>query len=98
LDGPAAIYANGSQRWYVDGQLHRLDGPAVIHADRSQEWYVDGQLHRLDGPAVIHADRSQEWYVDGKNMTNQIVAWMQKIDGTWPWDSAIQTQFQLTWG
>jgi hypothetical protein len=60
------IDADGTQRWHVDGQLHRLDGPAVIYADGLQEWYVDGQLHRLDGPAVIYADGSQEWHVDGQ--------------------------------
>lgn len=41
LDGPARIWADGSQEWYVNNQLHRLDGPAVVWADGSQEWRVN---------------------------------------------------------
>ena len=54
----------GTQRWYVNDQLHQLDGPAVIWASGTQEWWANDQLHRLDGPAVIWANGDQEWYVN----------------------------------
>ena len=59
-------YSDGSQRWYLHGQLHREDGPAIIRPDGSQEWWLHGQLHREDGPAIIHPDGSQYWYLHGK--------------------------------
>ena len=37
------VDAEGTQRWYVNDQLHRLDGPAYISADGDQEWWVNGQ-------------------------------------------------------
>ena len=42
-DGPAVIYADGTQWWYRNGQCHRTDGPAMIYADGSQYWYVNHQ-------------------------------------------------------
>jgi hypothetical protein len=41
-DGPAVIYANGTQGWWLNNQLHRTDGPAVIWADGAQFWYLNG--------------------------------------------------------
>jgi len=49
------IWADGTQRWYLNGKVHRTDGPAAIWADGSQFWYLNGQSHRADGPAVIYA-------------------------------------------
>ena len=42
--GPAVIWADGSQIWFLNGQKHRVDGPAAIYADGSQEWYTNGKL------------------------------------------------------
>jgi hypothetical protein len=42
-DGPAIIRANGSEYWYVNGELHRTDGPAIIRANGSEYWYVNGE-------------------------------------------------------
>jgi hypothetical protein len=42
-DGPAIICANGSEYWYVNGELHRTDGPAIIRANGSEYWYVNGE-------------------------------------------------------
>lgn len=53
---------SGTQRWYLNGQLHREDGPAVIWADGNQEWYRNGLRHREDGPALIYANGNQEWF------------------------------------
>jgi len=81
-----------------NGQRHRLDGPAYIGADGYQAWWVNGQLHRLDGPARIYADGRREWWVNGENITAQVLIWMEQQSVTWPWDTAVQTQFVLTWG
>jgi hypothetical protein len=56
------VDSNGTQRWYLNGQLHREDGPAVILSDGTQYWCCNGQLHREDGPAVIYSDGTQLWY------------------------------------
>ena len=74
LDGPAVIYANGSQfwcQWCQNGLLHRLDGPAVICATGAQRWYQNGLLHRLDGPAVIGADGTLYWFLEGVEVTQE---------------------------
>jgi hypothetical protein len=41
-DGPAKIYADGDQEWYINGKVHRLTGPAVITTKGDQYWYVNG--------------------------------------------------------
>jgi hypothetical protein len=33
------VDSNGTQRWYLNGQLHREDGPAVILCDGTQRWF-----------------------------------------------------------
>jgi hypothetical protein len=70
-DGPAVIYADGSQEWYLNDKKHRTDGPARIWSDGYQEWWLDGKLHRADGPAVIWSDGYQWWYLDGKLYTEE---------------------------
>ena len=40
-DGPAVIYSDGEQYWYINGNLHREDGPAVIFPDGEQYWYIN---------------------------------------------------------
>ena len=39
--GPAVIYSDGEQYWYINGNLHREDGPAVIFPDGEQYWYIN---------------------------------------------------------
>ena len=89
---------DGTQRWYVNDQLHRPDGPAIIGTDGSQAWYVNSQRHRLDGPAVIWANGDQEWWVNYQNITTQVNSWMQTQAVVWPWDDQTQMMFMLTWG
>jgi hypothetical protein len=60
-DGPAIIYADGSQEWYLNGEHHRLDGPAIIWPSGTQEWYRNGKHHREDGPAIITAKGNHAW-------------------------------------
>ena len=46
-DGPAAVFANGTQFWFRDGVPHRSDGPAVVHANGRNQWWLHGEpLHR----------------------------------------------------
>ena len=40
-DGPAVIWYDGTQAWFLNGKHHRLDGPAYIYLDGSQEWFLD---------------------------------------------------------
>jgi len=61
-DGPADIFANGTQYWFKNGKRHRTDGPASIFPDGSQWWYLNGKQHREDGPAIITTDGVQCWY------------------------------------
>ena len=96
-DGPAVIYANGTQLWYIDGNMHRINGPAVIHPDDTQEWCVNNQRHRIDGPAVIHPDDTQEWFINDMDITDDVEQWMTLKEITWPWDEETQVDFQLTW-
>lgn len=53
-EGPAVVCMDGSERFYVDGELHRMDGPAVIDiANQVEKWYRHGELGRLGAkPAV----------------------------------------------
>ena len=68
-DGPAIEYANGTKRWYQNGELHRENGPAIEYTDGHKEWCQNGQRHRTDGPAVEWADGTKEWYINGEELT-----------------------------
>ena len=65
-DGPAVIYADGNQYWWINGKRHREDGPAIIWADGTQAWYINGNRHREDGPAIIYSNGNQYWYINDK--------------------------------
>ena len=58
------IYPDGTQCWYLNGDLHREDGPAKIFLDGSQFWYLNDKLHREDGPAVIYSNSTQFWFLN----------------------------------
>ena len=84
-DGPAVIWANGSQEWFENGKCHRTDGlPAVIYADGGQAWYHNGWRHRTDAPAEIHADGTQHWYRNGRHHRTDGPAVIY-ADGTQHW-------------
>jgi len=76
-DGPAVIWANGTQEWCLNGKVHRADGPAIIRANGTQVWWLNGKLHRKDGPAVIWADGDQFWYLNGEEYTEQ--EWLNAV-------------------
>jgi hypothetical protein len=94
MEPTLTVNADGTQRWLVNGELHRLDGPAFIYPDGTQQWYVSGELHRLDGPAVIWANGDQAWWVNGQlhRLDGPAVIW---ADGDQEWrvrDQHITTQ------
>lgn len=43
-NGPAIIYANGTQYYYLNGKRHNENGPAIIHPDGRQEFWIDGKF------------------------------------------------------
>ena len=64
--GPALIYADGSEEYHVNGKLHRLDGPAVKWVNGAFAYYKDGVNHRIGGPAIKWKNGTEFWYVEGK--------------------------------
>lgn len=43
-DGPAKMWPDGTEEWYINGSLHRIDGPAMINAvTGSIRWYINGR-------------------------------------------------------
>ena len=79
-----AEFANGSKKWYLDGEPHRVDGPAYEGADGSKEWWLNGKLHRVDGPAIEFADGRKEWWLNGKRHRVDGPA-VEGADGTKVW-------------
>ena len=95
VDGPAIEYADGSEAWYLNNQLHRVGGPAItlsltsnkpfytmeiaLHAG-DKAWYQNGKLHRTDGPAVKRNNGTQLWYINGNKLSpKEIKEQKQKI-------------------
>jgi len=63
------------EKWFINGQKHRVGGPAAIYYDRGhiiqEVWYQKGLLHRMGGPAFItYSDRGEvlyeAWHENGK--------------------------------
>ena len=47
LDPNQRVEADGTQKWYLNGQLHRDgDQPAVIDADGTKEWWRNNEQIR----------------------------------------------------
>jgi hypothetical protein len=90
------VCESGHQEWHINGKRHRTDGPAFISVYGSQAWYINGRCHRTDGPAVIRVKGTQHWWINGKEITQEVKAWMQKLNVVWPWDAETQVQFLLT--
>ena len=45
-DGPAVVYADGTQYWARHGRSHFAYGPAVLYDDGRLVWYEAGHLLR----------------------------------------------------
>ncbi len=65
VGGPAVIWVDGYQEWYLHGKRHRIDGPAVTDGHGYEAWYLNGEEHRKDGPAVTDSDGRLEWWEHG---------------------------------
>jgi hypothetical protein len=83
--GPAIIWPDGTQEWWIHGLRHRVEGPAIIRADGEQEWWLNGKLHRQGGPAIIDAAGGEAWYVDGQQHRLDGPACTRGIDGIHYW-------------
>jgi hypothetical protein len=59
------VNADGTKRWYLNGELHREDGPAIERADGYKAWWLNGNLHRENGPAIEYANGDKYWFRDG---------------------------------
>ena len=62
VHGPAVEWADGTRRWYLNGNIHRTDGPAIERADGHKCWCLNDQIHRTDGPAIERANGDKSWY------------------------------------
>ena len=63
------IDADGTKRWYLNGERHREDGPAIEYPEGSKYWYLNGRCHREDGPAVERPNGTKYWYLNGKSVS-----------------------------
>jgi len=61
--GPAIVWEDGSQYWYLYNRLHRNDGPAIELPTGHKEWWFNGQRHRLNGPAIERPNGSKEYWI-----------------------------------
>ena len=83
-DGPAIEYANGTKRWYQNGELHRENGPAIEYTDGHKEWCQNGQRHRIDGPAIEFKTGGKIWWQNGQRHRTDGPA-VEWADGTKHW-------------
>ena len=86
-DQPAVVYADGTQWWYHEGQVHRVTGPAVVHANGVEEWWQDNKRHRDGAPAVTYPMTDaitpslrgvKQWWVNGKMVREDLPPAVQR--------------------
>lgn len=67
LEGPAEIFANGDQKWYKYGNLHRPEfgtfgGPAKLCVSGEKSWYHENLLHRESNrPAAMYLNGTMRY-------------------------------------
>ena len=49
-DGPAVVWADGTQYWFNRGKSHFAHGPAILNDDGRLRWYEAGELLRRRHP------------------------------------------------
>ena len=62
VDGPAIIYPNNDQEWWVDGHRHRVNGPAVIRYGQIN-WWIRG-IYFTDQVTAWMAENNLSWPFD----------------------------------
>ena len=67
--GPADIFSDGAEEWFLNNKLHRTDGPAVY--PRIPTMVFTWKTSPKDGPAVIYPDGYEEWFLMVKNTEEQ---------------------------
>jgi hypothetical protein len=55
----------GTVRWTLNGNLHRIYGPAIEFASGVKHWFHYGNLHRIDGPAVEFPGGGDQYWEKG---------------------------------
>lgn len=61
------VRADGSERWYYQGALHRDGDKPACTNEYGQFWFRMGFLHRDDDkPAIISTIAGRCWYRDGR--------------------------------
>lgn len=63
----------GTKRWIMNGEFHRIGAPAIEYSDGGRVWYLHGKVHREDGPAV-EWNGGEKWYVNNIRC-DDVVAW-----------------------
>lgn len=56
--GPAIIFPDGEEHYFIHGIRHRDGGPAIIHKNGYQ-YYQNDKLHRLDGLAYVDGNHQE---------------------------------------
>ena len=63
-DGPAVIYAHGSQHWYINGKRHRTDGPANIYPNGVKQYWIHGkELTEEEFNDITQSEEHLNWYL-----------------------------------
>ena len=44
-NGPAVIHPDGTEFWFINGELHRLDGPSLVFSNGHKSWYIKGKRY-----------------------------------------------------
>jgi len=58
------IDSSGTERWHLNGLLHRTNGPACKRRGGGNSWWKNGLLHRMNGPAQNYGDQ-ERWWING---------------------------------
>lgn len=73
LDGPAVIWANGTQSWFKDDLWHREDGPARVHADGDTSWWLKGIMKTKEYSLPLYVVRKYMKRT-GETLTTMLVS------------------------
>lgn len=68
-DGPAILYPDGRESWYMNDLPHRIGGPAIVSEEGAKQWFINGQLHRTDGPAYEFASGAKLYFINDIGIT-----------------------------